>query len=520
MIRVLDPASAVVGPTGVAPLPTLYVADQLMVRGQQAVDGLDERVAKVIAELGWVLGPPKREQPGLRAYVRTDLAAGLPPRAELPGVKLVSRPPLLLEISAERGRPAAAVDAWVALQQIAASLEPEIAGAFELNHVLLPAGGGYWGGIGGGYWGGIGGGYWGGIGGGYWGGIGGGLGPAEYGVPGFGGKTPVALIVADPALSARVLDRPPVVVMPDTGIGPHPWFPRELTKDVFAPKAHPPQMSLVTVVGTEVPDDSTGVGEPLTGGADRLAGHGTFIAGIVRQACPEARLEAHTVMSSAGVIIESELITLLHTLLHRQLTALATANPELVVDVLSISAGYYHESPEDTPIDTSIAEVLGDLGRAGVVVIAGAGNDATERPLLPAGLAKASSDPSELPLLSVGSLNPNGTTVALFSNAGPWVTTYRSGAAIVSTLPTSGNAGTQSSTSASGGSPDKRARTTIDADDFSGGFGVWSGTSFAAPLLAGEVARTLVELGTDDVSLSAMLERGRKAVALVLEDQR
>ena len=327
MIRVLDPASAVVGPTGVAPLPTLYVADQLMVRGKQAIDGLDERVTKVVAELGWALGPPKKApEPGRRAYVRPDVASTFAVREQHPDVSLVSQRPLLVELTPAPGRAAPAVDAWVALQQIA-TLVPDLAGTFELNHVLVPAGGGYWGGIGGGYWGGIGGGYWGGIGGGYWGGIGGGywggigggLGPAEYGVPGFGGKTPVALVVADPALSAPVLDRPPVVVMPDTGIGPHPWFDRELTTNVLATTT----AAMVTVVGTTVPDDSTGVGEPLTGGADRLAGHGTFIAGIVRQACPEARLEAHIVMSSAGVIIESELIDLLHELLHRQLTAIA-----------------------------------------------------------------------------------------------------------------------------------------------------------------------------------------------------
>ncbi len=31
----------------------------------------------------------------------------------------------------------------------------------------------------------------------------------------------------------------------------------------------------------------------------------------------------------------------------------------------------------------------------------------------------------------------------------------------------------------------------MDPDDFSSGFGVWSGTSFAAPVLAGEVAAAL-----------------------------
>ncbi len=34
-------------------------------------------------------------------------------------------------------------------------------------------------------------------------------------------------------------------------------------------------------------------------------------------------------------------------------------------------------------------------------------------------------------------------------------------------------------------------RETIDPDDFGGGFGLWSGTSFAAPYLAGLLARDL-----------------------------
>jgi hypothetical protein len=37
-----------------------------------------------------------------------------------------------------------------------------------------------------------------------------------------------------------------------------------------------------------------------------------------------------------------------------------------------------------------------------------------------------------------------------------------------------------------------RMRETIDPDDFSGGFAVWSGTSFAAPVAAGEVAAALI----------------------------
>ncbi len=486
MIRVLDPANAVLAPKTRTPLPTLYVSEELLVRGKQALDGLDERVMKVIGQLGWGVGvstPQRPERP------RLDL-------------RLVSSPPLVVTLT-PGDRPAPPVDAWVALQELRTAL-PDIAGDFELNHVLLPAGGSL-GGIGGGFMPGIGGGFMPGIG-----------SPAEYAFPGYGGKAPVSLVVADPASTAPELARPPVVVMPDTGIGPHAWFPRQSTTNAFMPGTQSAGRGVVTVVGTDVPDDSSSVADSLTGVAARLAGHGTFIAGIIRQSCPAARLESHVAMGSDGVMIEKDLIELLHTLLDRQVTALAGNDPSQVIDVISLSAGYYHEAPDDTPMDTSLAEVLADLGQVGVLVVAGAGNDATDRPLLPAGFAVNTLPPDGLPLVSVGSLNPNQATVALFSNAGTWVTTYRSGAAIVSTLPTGGNAGSQASAEAAEGAPDTRQRATIDIDDFSGGFGVWSGTSFAAPVLAGQLAQALVELGTEDVSLNGLRERGRMALRRVV----
>jgi subtilisin family serine protease len=86
----------------------------------------------------------------------------------------------------------------------------------------------------------------------------------------------------------------------------------------------------------------------------------------------------------------------------------------------------------------------------------------------------------------VGALNPNRTD-ALFSNAGDWVTTYQPGAAVFSTMPPfQGGFEPVARTSY-----DDRVRESLDPDDFTGGFGIWSGTSFSAPIAAGLIARRL-----------------------------
>jgi serine protease len=92
-----------------------------------------------------------------------------------------------------------------------------------------------------------------------------------------------------------------------------------------------------------------------------------------------------------------------------------------------------------------------------------------------------------VPIMSVGALNPNGTD-ALFSNAGPWVRAYAAGAAVMSTMPEfQGGLEPTARTEAYA-----RRRESLDPDDYTSGFALWSGTSFAAPLFAGQVAAQLV----------------------------
>lgn len=151
----------------------------------------------------------------------------------------------------------------------------------------------------------------------------------------------------------------------------------------------------------------------------------------------------------------------------------------------------------------------------GTLVVCSAGNDATSRPSFPAAFAPwgDGNGPIQpqvdcLPIVSVGALNPNGVTDALFSNAGPWVTTYVPGASVVSTMPRfQGGLEPLASTTAF-----DRGRSSIDPDDFRSGFGVWSGTSFAAPLLAGRVAKHLSRALSDGDGPDVARTRAREAL--------
>ncbi len=163
--------------------------------------------------------------------------------------------------------------------------------------------------------------------------------------------------------------------------------------------------------------------------------------------------------------------------------------------------GYYHETPSDPFFDRTLYEVLEDLCANGTVVVCAAGNDATSRPNFPAAFAPWSDGagpvtplPGVLPIVSVGALNPSRRSDALSSirAAGPWVRAHEIGAGLVSTFPTTFDGGNQSDVATEFGGRD---RASLDIDDFTGGFGTWSGTSFAALLLAGRIAQRLFESG-------------------------
>ena len=86
------------------------------------------------------------------------------------------------------------------------------------------------------------------------------------------------------------------------------------------------------------------------------------------------------------------------------------------IDVLNLSMGYYHETPEDLLFDPTMYKILRLLGECGVSVVCSAGNDATARPMFPAAFApwedkKGEPRPSDVvPVLSVGASTPTAPT--------------------------------------------------------------------------------------------------------------
>jgi subtilisin family serine protease len=503
--RVLFPENAATIPGGPTPQATVYRARTLLVPGDLLQDpAFIEAVNAALARVGMHLLPPDRV-PG-----RTP--GGTPGKEVGAALRRLPRPAVLTLAPRTQAIPVV-IDAWVALQALRAAADERANPALEgsavrritLEHLLVSSAinaSPIW----------------------HSGGVGAGPGDASGGSDPDGtssylfssgdARAPVSISLEPPR--RRPADtcesdfgRRPVVAVLDTGVRTHTWLDVEadpaggyltaadgfVAVDQALQDAIKVDSELAFDAGDRPrhlikhPWDTPVTADPLLGELVDDLGHGTFIAGIVRQVAPDARVLAVRVTHSDGVIYEGDLICALSLLAERVAVA-EEGDLAAMVDVVSLSLGYFSESAADIVYSSGLWQVIELLLGLGVTVVAAAGNYSTSRKFYPAAFTEAPVPAGQVPLISVGALNPNGST-ALFSDGGRWITAWASGAAVVSTFPTDIN-GSRSPQIAL---PD--GREALDPDDYSGGFAVWSGTSFSAPLLAAHIARSLLAGAAD-----------------------
>jgi len=311
----------------------------------------------------------------------------------------------------------------------------------------------------------------------------------------------ISWIGAAPARDRRRKKRRPVVMIVDTGCAPHPWFVGGVVDSHVTLDGVPIGIS----DPSSTPDLHPDLVGPLDGEIDPVSGHGTFLAGIVHQVCPDADILSVRIADSLGRVIESDLMKAMEQVAELVRRDANGEDGGRRIDVLNLSLGYYHETPDDVLYSDGLRAVLLKIATQGTTVVCSAGNDATDRPMFPAAFP---GDKGAAPLVAVGAKNPNGNSVALFSNTAPWVDVYACGVSVLSTFPSfDGGAQAVTRRDAHG-----QRRESLDPDDFTGGFAVWSGTSFAAPYVSGRLAALLDEWD-DDVDAATRASRAAEAVA-------
>ncbi|WP_113703609.1 S8 family peptidase [Nonomuraea lactucae] len=165
------------------------------------------------------------------------------------------------------------------------------------------------------------------------------------------------------------------------------------------------------------------------------AGHGTFIAGLLLRQAPDAALAVRRVLDGHGAGDEAHVIRAINRMRERP--------PQ----VLNLSFGCHTFDDRPPPL---LADALGSL--PDTVTVACAGNTASDRPFWPAALSG---------VVAVGAVDAAQEHRAPFSSYGSWVDACARGEWLASAY--------------------------LEGGDFSG-YASWSGTSFAAALVAGAIA--------------------------------
>ncbi|UMG94039.1 S8 family serine peptidase [Nocardioides sp. TF02-7] len=203
------------------------------------------------------------------------------------------------------------------------------------------------------------------------------------------------------------------------------------------------------------------------------AGHGTFVAGVVRCLAPATRVEVEGALPHGGAVYESEICRQLSEALDDD------DHPQLI----SISAGTHTRRDFALLSFEMLAAAYGLDDGEETLVIAAAGNDGSDEPFWPAAFPW---------VVSVGSVDPD-SAVSDFSNVGRWVDVYARGRDIVNAFPE----GTYTC---------YEPPNVGEVRSFKG-IAQWSGTSFSTPVVTGLVAARMSATG--GVGAHRLPERAR-----------
>jgi subtilisin family serine protease len=241
------------------------------------------------------------------------------------------------------------------------------------------------------------------------------------------------------------------VVVIDTG-----WY--DPTTDPVATETALPWQWLTGVTGQPEPQ---GIRHPQSADLRAYAGHGTFVAGVIRAMAPKCTVRVLSLPVDpnmpGGGVLESDMVP--------QLDAALALQPHLI----NLSAGCPTRQNlparafENWWADVSAAEPERDL-----VLVAAAGNNSSPWGFWPASFDWAT---------GVGSLDRDGQ-VSNFSNWGDSVDVFALGRNVVNAFP--------NGTYVCHECPDRGDQRVFD-----NWLARWSGTSFAAPLVTGMIAAAM-----------------------------
>ena len=197
---------------------------------------------------------------------------------------------------------------------------------------------------------------------------------------------------------------------------------------------------------------------PADGFLDPSSGHGTFIAGLIHLLAPGRAVVPVNVVFPFGDVDVSTVVEAIEQLRTNKVLDDRT--------ILNMSFGGYADEEMDL-----LSAAVRRVRRTGAVVVASAGNDATDRPLFPACLPE---------VVAVAALDPYGP--APYTNHGAWVDACAPGTDLVSAF------------FEFNGEMEVFPRPgSVDPDDFRH-WARWTGTSFAAPIVAAALLRQMTLL--------------------------